>query len=245
MKSPNRFSTFAGISLIAALIAIAMVVGAGPAYRFGVLGLGPAFGAIGWGAWLGVAAVVVALLTLWLARRDSPRRGIAISLAAIVLGALAFGVPFALLQRAKQAPPIHDIATDTSDPPRFVAVIPLRRDARNSTDYGGEAVAAEQRAAFPDIQPLMLSLPPDRAFARALDAARQMGWEIAANVPAEGRIEATDTTPWFGFKDDIVVRVRPAPGGSRVDVRSESRIGGSDLGKNARRVREYLRKLRA
>jgi len=86
-------------------------------------------------------------------------------------------------------------------------------------------------------------VPPPVAFSRALEAAERMGWTLVANNPAEGRIEATDTTFWYGFKDDIVIRVTPAGAGSRVDVRSVSRVGRSDIGTNARRVRRYLAKL--
>jgi uncharacterized protein (DUF1499 family) len=81
---------------------------------------------------------------------------------------------------------------------------------------------------------------PNQAFDRALATARAMGWEIIASDPTAGRIEATDTTLWFGFKDDVVVRVEAAPGGSRVDVRSLSRVGLSDVGTNAARIEKYL-----
>jgi uncharacterized protein (DUF1499 family) len=79
---------------------------------------------------------------------------------------------------------------------------------------------------------------------RALDAARSLGWEVVASDAATGRIEATATSRWFGFKDDVVVRIRPEGAGSRVDVRSMSRVGVGDLGANAERVREFLAKLR-
>ena len=72
-----------------------------------------------------------------------------------------------------------------------------------------------------------------------------MGWDLVASDPASGRIEATDTTFWFGFKDDIVIRVAAAPGGSRVDIRSLSRVGVSDVGTNAARIRKYLTALRS
>ncbi len=142
-------------------------------------------------------------------------------------------------------PNIHDITTDPDDPPRFVAVLSARVDARNSAEYGGPDVAAAQRRAYPDVVPLTIDAPVDVAFRRALSAARAMHWTIVAEVPDEGRIEATDTTALFGFKDDIVVRVRPAGNGSRVDVRSVSRIGSSDVGTNARRIEAYLDRLRA
>src|SRR5207245_2074399 len=109
--------------------------------------------------------------------------------------------------------------------------------------YGGPAVAAQQHRAYPDLRPVTLPEPPPRAFERALAVARAQGWEIVESSPAEGRIEATDTTRWFGFKDDVVVRVRPEGAGSRVDVRSLSRVGRSDVGKNAARLRAYLRAL--
>jgi uncharacterized protein (DUF1499 family) len=147
------------------------------------------------------------------------------------------------MRTARTVPPIHDITTDTADPPRFVAVVPLRKDALNPIEYGGPEIAAQQQRAYPDLHPVTLPDPPARAFEHALAAARAQGWEIVEAAPAEGRIEATDTTRWFGFKDDVVVRVRMAENGSRLDVRSLSRVGRSDLGKNAARIRAFLRAL--
>ena len=71
-----------------------------------------------------------------------------------------------------------------------------------------------------------------------------MGWEIVASDPKSLRIEATDTTPWFGFKDDVVVRLANSPSGSKIDVRSVSRVGKSDVGTNARRIKAYLDRVR-
>ena len=142
------------------------------------------------------------------------------------------------------APPIHDITTDTSDPPLFVDVLPLRASARNSADYGGSRVALLQRAAYPDIVPIDLALAPAAAFAKARAAANAMGWAIVAADSSAGRIEATATTRVFRFRDDVVIRIRPRDGGSRLDIRSVSRIGGSDLGKNASRIREFIVRLR-
>lgn len=116
--------------------------------------------------------------------------------------------------------------------------------ARNPVDYP-PGTAAQQRLGYPDIAPLPLELPPDQAFARAERTARAMGWQIVAVAPDALRIEATDTTLFFGFKDDVVIRVRAQARGSIVDVRSLSRIGGSDIGTNAKRVRRYLSRLAA
>ncbi|HEX7466433.1 MAG TPA: DUF1499 domain-containing protein, partial [Usitatibacter sp.] len=85
--------------------------------------------------------------------------------------------------------------------------------------------------------------PPQKATQSAIDAARACGWEVVSSDAPSGRIEATDTSLWFGFKDDIVVRVRPDGAGSRVDVRSVSRVGKSDIGANAKRVRGFLARL--
>jgi uncharacterized protein (DUF1499 family) len=104
-------------------------------------------------------------------------------------------------------------------------------------------LATQQREGYPDIEPLTMPLPPDRVFNRALDVAQRLGWEIVATDQTGGRIEATDTTRWFGFKDDVAVRITPWGSGTRVDVRSVSRVGRSDVGTNARRIREFLEAL--
>ena len=243
IMSPQKTSVLAVVGLIAAVFALLMVGGAGPAYRLELVDLNPAFALMRWGAWLGLAALLVALIGAWITRPGTQRRGFALTLVGAVAGVVAFGVPFAMLQSAKASPPIHDITTDTETPPRFVAMIALRQGSPNSVEYQGGTVAGQQRMAYSDIRPVTLSEPPDAVFKRALTAARDIGWQIVAAVPAQGRIEATDTTLWFGFKDDIVVRVAPTAAGSRIDVRSVSRLGEGDLGKNAARIRAYLRRL--
>lgn len=228
----------AGFSL--ALLAGLTLVLAGPGYRLGLWDFRPAFTIMRWAAFGGLVAAVLSLLGLILTRPGGSRRGFTFALAGLLVGALAVGIPWQWWQTAQQVPPIHDITTDTATPPLFVAILPLRKDAPNAAEYGGPEVAAQQRTGYPDLGPLLLHTSPAQAFTRALDAARDMGWEIVAVEPAEGRIEATDTTLWFGFKDDVVVRVKPENGGSRIDVRSVSRVGRSDVGTNAKRIRAYL-----
>jgi uncharacterized protein (DUF1499 family) len=162
------------------------------------------------------------------------------ALAAALVALLVLALPAWQLSRAGGAPPIHDITTDADDPPSFVSLVPLRQGAPNPPAYDGAEVASQQREAYPDIGPMTVAAAPAEAFARSLDVARGLGWEIVASVPDEGRIEAVDTTFWFGFKDDIVVRLRPAGIGTRIDVRSKSRVGLGDAGANARRVRAFL-----
>ena len=157
---------------------------------------------------------------------------------------MAFLLPWSWRRDARQYPGIHDITTDVQNPPAFVAIVPLRADASNPVEYAGDSVAQVQREAYPDIQPLMLAMPVDSAFTLAVLAAREMGWEMVDQDRRQGRIEATATTPWMGFKDDVVIRVSSASGIARVDVRSKSRVGRGDVGANARRIRQYLQRLR-
>jgi uncharacterized protein (DUF1499 family) len=107
-------------------------------------------------------------------------------------------------------------------------------------------MAAQQRAAYPDIVPIRLAVPPAEAFRRVDRVAMALGWEVVARAPAEGRLEAVDITDWFGLEGDIVVRIR-AEGttGSRIDIRSKSRLGESDFGANARRIRAFMERVRA
>lgn len=143
------------------------------------------------------------------------------------------------------SPRIHDISTDTDDPPVFVDVLPLRAGAKNGATHGGSRVAALQHKAYPDIVPIDLTMTPSVAFARSRAVASAMGWAVVSADSLAGRIEATATTRWLKFKDDVVIRIRPREGGSRVDVRSVSRVGSSDLGKNAERVRDFIGRLRS
>jgi uncharacterized protein (DUF1499 family) len=191
-----------------------------------------------WAFFAGLAGAAMALVLLAIPRT---RRGAGATLGiALLIGAAAAWMPWNGLQTVRSLPYIHDITTDMENPPEFVAVLPLRAEAPNPPGYAGEEVAAQQREAYPEIRPLRLDLPPARAFEQALATARDKGWEIVAAVPEDGRIEATDTTFWFGFKDDVVIRIAPENGGSVVDMRSKSRVGRSDVGANARRIHSFL-----
>jgi uncharacterized protein (DUF1499 family) len=188
----------------------------------------------------GLLVIVVVLTGLVLACLERTGRTMLLSLVSVVLLVAVTAVPVSHLRGAGRVPPIHDITTDLDEPPRFVAVLPLRQNAPNSADYAGPAVAAQQRAGYPHLAPARFAAPPAVVLERATQVARDLGWEIVATAPAEGRLEATARTRWFGFRDDVVVRVRPDGSGSRVDVRSVSRVGRSDLGTNARRIERFL-----
>ena len=240
-RIPRRARWVPLLGLVLALIALCLLFLTGPGTRFGWWHFRTSFTLMQRAAYVGTAAAVVSLLGVALSRG----RWRLVAGAGLVLGALAVFLPWSWRQEARKYPGIHDITTDPRNPPVFVAVAPLRADAPNPVEYAGDSVAAVQREAYPDLRPLMMAMPVDSAFSLALRTARDMGWEIVDQSRRDGRIEATATTPWMGFKDDVVVRVTSASGISRVDVRSKSRVGRGDVGANARRIRAYLRRLRA
>src|SRR5262245_55496115 len=167
--------------------------------RLGMWSFVAGFACFGLSALSGLIAVVLSLVGgfrtgLW------PRAGLTTA-----AGLLLLAVPAVQVIRAAGAPPIHDITTDTGDPPQFVTALRLRAEAKaaNSPDYGGDEIAAHQRRAYPDIQPVVMTMPPQQAFERVLAQVRELGWEVTGSQPAEGRIEAVDTTMFFAFKDDV------------------------------------------
>ena len=232
------------LATIVAAAALLLLAVSGPAYRLEILSLQDAFTLLRWGAYEGVAAAVVALIAGALAYRRGARARMLVAGAAFVAGLVAVGIPLQWQRTARRVPPIHDITTDLENPTTYEAVVPLRANARNSLDRPPK-LAQQQREGYPDLATITLPLPPDQVFDRALAAAQDAGWELVTADKGTGRIEATDTTRWFGFKDDVVVRLAPGESGTRVDVRSVSRVGGSDVGTNARRIREYLERLQA
>ena len=234
----------AWIALVLALLAAVLAAMSGFGHRLGWWPFTAGFAILAVAASLAVVASVLALATLIWSGRSAGQRVVVTAALALAVSLPVFTVPLHWLYLADTLPPIHDITTDTRDPPEFVAILPLRRSAPDSSTYGGPRVALLQKRAYPYVRPAILQVSPVQAFRDALHVARSLGWHIVAAVPDAGRIEATDTTFWFGFTDDIVVRIRPQASGARVDLRSTSRVGVSDLGTNAHRIRAFLRALR-
>jgi len=209
-------------------------------FRFAFFWLMPASGLAG------LAAALISLATLGLGWSRLGWPAAATAGIGLVLGALLVYVPWQYNRTRGTVPRIHDITTDTDNPPTFTAALPARAaEKANPVAYEGSEVAALQKAAYPDLAPATTALAPDEAFRRALAAAREMpGWTIVAADAATGRLEANETSRWFGFTDDIVIRVAADGAGSRIDMRSVSRQGRSDFGVNARRIRAYMAALR-
>ena len=172
-----------------------------------------------------------------MSRPGARQRGFLLSLLGIAASLPIVAIAAQWEYAARAYPPINDISTDTEDAPVFW-------DMPNPTEYPGAQMAALQRAAYPDLASLILSLAPDRAYALAMALIRDKGWEIVADEPKDGRIEAVDRSLLYGFKDEIIVRIAASDGGARVDLRSRSRIGRIDRGVNANRIRAFLAALK-
>jgi len=235
--------TLTRITIGIALLGLVLLAVAGPGTRLGFWEFGTGFLLMRIAFFVGIAAAIAALALLIVPKTRSA--GVVPLAAALVIGIVTAWIPWSGVQKARSLPFIHDITTDTADPPQFVDVVPLRADAPNPHEYQGEEIAEQQRAGYPDIDSVELEIPADAAYEQALATAREMGWDIVAAVPDEGRIEATATTFWFGFKDDVVIRIEDADDGSRLDIRSKSRVGRSDVGTNAARIRRFVDALRS
>lgn len=243
----DRIALFA--IALAALAALAAAL-AGFGHRLGWWHFATGFSILRWAASSALAGIVLSLWGIFRTRPRRGRKGFSLALVSLVLNVAAVAVPLYWLFLARSVPPIHDITTDIENPPVFSVLLPVRAEAPNSSDYGGPAIAAQQQEAYPDIKPLRLPLNTNILLEEALAVAQRLKWKVIG-VESDGtkegniRFEATDSTFWFGFKDDIVVRITPLDNGSRIDVRSVSRLGRSDVGANARRIRAFLEALKA
>jgi len=247
-KSPDHLNVsllLAGVALGVAVAAGLLMMLAGAGSRLGLWHFRTGFTLLGYGAYGGVGAALLGFLGVILSGRKRQLSGVVVATLAVVIGLVAAAVPASWRMTARKLPVIHDISTDTVHPPQFVAILPLRKDSPNPAVYGGAEVAEQQKLAYADLRTEVLDIPSGLAYDRALSTARAMGWRIVAAEPAQGLIEATDTTFWFGFTDDIVIRIVPAGDRTLMDIRSVSRVGKSDVGTNARRIREYLKRMRA
>jgi hypothetical protein len=202
-----------------------------------------------------IVALIFSIIVLLLYRnKGSATRNLTLAGMVIALTYLAFIGYWVNVGRS--VPQIHDITTNLDNPPEF-RVLKLRPDdfadvpGRGDPKYAGmdamERWKLLHRGAYGDLKTLTVALPVDKTVTLAAELARDRGWEVALSAPEEGRLEAIDTVSLFRFKDDVVLRVQPGPGGltSQVDMRSVSRVGRSDLGVNAKRIRSFLSDLKA
>jgi uncharacterized protein (DUF1499 family) len=226
------------IALAVAALALLVLGAAGPAYRLGA-SLSTAYGIMRWAEYIGFAAALLATGAAIYTYRGRRWIRMLASVLALAAGLTAVLIPLLWQQRARSLPSIHDITTDLDNPPAFQSVIARRAGAPNTLDRPPQ-LALLQREGYPDLAPITVPTPPEATFDRALAVAQSQGWEIVTADESTGRIEATDTTRWFGFTDDIVVRLTAWGAGTRVDVRAAAREGAGDLGRNAARIRRFL-----
>jgi len=255
---------FARFALVLSLLLPFWFMAAALGVKFDIwswrLGLGVLI--IQWGPRLLIAALIVALAALVASLVRSPRTGWRAALVALIIPVLGFGYLAYVRAQSADIPPIHDVTTDIADPPTYSAALMAQRTQSEANPvaemsvpltslpaYQGprfEALAGKSlgqvgQEAYPALKPLSTNASVAEAFAAAEAEAKAKGWTIVTADPADGRLEAVAETFWFGFKDDVVVRVRPGEGGGAViDMRSTSRVGLSDLGANAARIEDFM-----
>lgn len=230
--------------LILALICAGAAVFSGIGYRLGLWHFRTGFDILKYASYCALAAAVVSVAGLLLGGGRRP--GVLFTgLLGLLIAAVTVYMPWTYYKTVQSVPKIHDITTDVGNPPTFVAVAKLRKEGDHPVMYEGAEIGSEQKEAYPDIEPLTTKAPKDKVFEAARQALASMGLEIIDANPAEGHIEAVDTSLLYGFKDDMVVRIQESGEGTRVDVRSMSRVGRSDLGMNAKRIRTFMARLRA
>ncbi len=223
-------------------------------YKMGLWGLGFSFGTLTRkiGPLVLMSSILVGVAGLVLAFLIKPRKGVIVSLLAIIVPVAGLMHAKSVSKTAQSLPFIHDITTDTQNPPMFTDAILAERAKTpnvNPVDYigkkdprGQKLVSVLQVKGYPNIRPLVLEDAPDVIFGEAKNVAKSLGWKIVSENVETGIIEATDTTFWYGFKDDVIIRIQPSEGGATVlDIRSVSRVGASDIGANAARIRKFTK----
>ena len=231
----RRLAVFAAVAAVVSIIIV----------RFGFLEVRPAlatfFGALALAA-LSILVGLAAFVAIW----QNGSRGMSRILLALLIDVAILAYPAYLGWLYRKLPPIHDITTDAIDPPRFDALARLRAsDGANPAVYAGLYSEEQQRAAYPDIEPVDLEVPVQRAYEVTLALVNKRKWlvidERAPQPPRRiGRIEAVAYTPIMGFREDVSIRITPDGEGSRVDIRSSSRYFESDLGSNASRITKLI-----
>ena len=233
------------VILVFVICQILILVGSPFGYRSGLFDLMTALGgfAIAFAGGALCLLAIVGLVIAGLVRKQPLDRGALIVVTVLALVPVGFVLP--QLQKANSVPPIHDITTNPMDPPVFFEIKKRRVHALNDLVYGDAERSAEDMEAlqdefYPDLETLLTPLTVAESLAQSEAVLRQMGLEIINVDPALGVVEATDTTQWFQFKDDLIVRIRSESGQTLIDLRSVSRVGQSDLGVNAERIRRFV-----
>ena len=228
------------VAVVAALALLAGPVGTGAgAWHFST-----GFTLLRWAFWLGAGAVLLALAALVRALLARHGTGVALAALGLAISLTACLVPLVQYRKARMLPPINDITTNPEAAPEFLVAGRGAENGAAGVPYPGEEFARQQRGGYPDLRPIRLPQSPAAVFDAALAVAREApGWAVVRADRDAGAIEAVVTTRWFRFEDDVAIRVLPAGAAAMVDVRSRSRVGRSDVGANAERIRAFRERL--
>ena len=243
-KATQETMWWAKFFIFSAVLSLVILISGPFGYKYGVTDLGPSLISVLVALVGALLVFLVGIIMVIVANKKSlPRERNMILVAMLIsLIPMIFIVP--QMMKARSVPPIHDISTDTTNPPDFYTIAALRKDAPNDLIYAhdgsAEALAEMQMKAYPEIQSAKTDLSVTDSVNRAANILKAQGLEIVDSNPALGVVEATATTFWFGFKDDVVVRVTKNDGMTVIDVRSVSRVGQSDIGANAARIQKFL-----
>lgn len=231
--------------LVSAVIAVILLMVAPLGYKYNVAPLQPSLMSLAVSFLAAILIFLACLVLVFVAQKNGLPANRNLLLLAMGISLVPMIVMGPQIQAARSVPPIHDITTDTFNPPQFDEIAEIRQYAPNDLAYGDkqhtpEELAEKQQQAYPDIKPLKTDLSVGEAVIQAQAVLERQGLDVINVNQGQGIVEATDTSFWFGFKDDLVVRVRPENSGSVVDVRSVSRVGQSDIGVNAARIETFL-----
>jgi len=236
-KGLVKFLFYLSITATVAFIA------SGYGYQWGLWGMGTAFTLLRYAAYAAIGLLGIQTIFFFLLKDAGFKaKGMVLVGFLFTLGVTATSVYWQY--RAQSVPAIHDITTDLENPPEFVAMVRLRENAPNPPEYAGEETAKLQQQAYPSVQPLVVDMSKQEVIDEIVRLITERDWEFVSINRGEGRVEATEKLAWFGFKDDVVLKITDADGGTRVDMRSKSRIGRSDIGVNADRVERFMRDLK-
>ncbi|PCJ43011.1 MAG: hypothetical protein COA81_05065 [Alphaproteobacteria bacterium] len=242
MMTIGQKKTFIGVRILwaLALLLLLIVIAGGPGVHMGLWSPLDGFILSMRAGFMGGLALAILALVIIIIIAVKKKAGMGKAILSLLIGLLlAAPVGYLRLSGGGGVPPIHDIATDTANPLTFMALVGKRGEGANSITYAGGELAEQQKQAYPDVGPLLVDGAPDKVFSRTIDVARDMGWDITGVEAKVRRFEATDHSFWFNFADDVVVAVTATDTGSRIDLRSVSRVGRSDLGVNAKRIMAF------
>ena len=246
--TPLPTSWWARSVFVGGLIAAALMVVSAFGTRFGVWSFVPGLLLLLGALVLGALGALVGIIALIIARRSERRADRTTAMIGTLLCGAVLGIVLSYAIPGMKVPPIHDISTDLNDPPDYSAIIVAGRGAQSNPLTRDAKLAEAQRTGYPDLHTLDSALSTEEAYRLSLAVMNDLGWEVVNRKPDEGRLEAVVTSRWFGFKDDVVVRIKPGAvggAGSIVDLRSVSRVGVGDAGANAARINLFIRRFKS